>query len=190
MSISQNSYAVSNHSTGDGRGKWDTRRVAVSALFVALSIVTSFIEFPIFPAAPFLKYDPSGIFCLLAALLYGPATGSVVVALPWVFRLFTNPAGAIMSLIMGLAGVLVGSMIYRAKGTNKTLFVGLILAVVASTAAAAVMNLIVTPLYTGVPVETVAGMIVPIILPFNLMKFTINSVVAGLVFLPLKKALS
>ena len=52
------------------------------------------------------------------------------------------------------------------------------------------MNLIVTPLYTGVPVETVAGMIVPIILPFNLMKFTINSVVVGLVFLPLKKALS
>lgn len=189
MGISQSSF-MSNHSTGDGRGKWDTRRVAVSALFVALSIVTSFIEFPIFPAAPFLKYDPSGIFCLLAALLYGPATGAVVVSLPWVFRLFTNPAGAVMSLIMGLCGVLAGSIIYRRKETNAALVIGLVVAVVASSAAACVMNLIVTPLYTGVTVEAVAGMILPIILPFNILKFTINSVVAGLVFLPLKKALS
>ena len=180
----------SDHTTGDGQGSWNTKRVAVSAFFVALSIATSFIEIPIFPAAPFLKYDPSGIFCLLAGLIWGPATGCVVAALPWVFRLFTNPAGAVMSLAMGLAGVLVASLLYKFKQGNAWLVVSLVVAVVASVVMSVLANMVVTPAYTGVPLETVLQMIVPIIIPFNLLKFTINSVVAGIVFTPLKKALA
>ena len=170
------------HSTGDGRGEWDTKRIAVCALFVSLSIVTSFIEIPIFPAAPFLKYDPSGIFCLLAALMFGPATGAVVVSLPWVFRIFTNPAGAVMSLFMGLCGCLVCGFVYKKKPNQAGLIIALISAIIASTLASIIANLIVTPLYTGVSIDVVAGMLLPIILPFNLLKFSINSIVAGLVF--------
>ena len=55
---------------------------------------------------------------------------------------------------------------------------------------AVVANMVVTPAYTGVPLETVLGMILPIIIPFNLLKFTINSVVAGIVYAPLQKALN
>ena len=179
-----------DHSTGDGQGSWNTKRVSVSAIFVALSIATSFIEIPIFPAAPFLKYDPSGIFCLVAGLMWGPATGCVVATLPWVFRLFTNPAGAMMSLAMGLAGVLVASLIHKAREGNAWLVVSLVVAVFASTLMAVVANMIVTPAYTGVPLETVLGMIVPIIIPFNLLKFAINSVVAGVVFNPLTRAIN
>ena len=181
---------MNDHSTGDGQGNWSTKRVATCAFFVALSIATSFIEIPIFPAAPFLKYDPSGIFCLLAGLMWGPTTGCVVATLPWVFRLFTNPAGAIMSLAMGLAGVLVSSLIYKVKRNKMWLVVSLVVAVFTSTLMAVVANIIVTPAYTGVPTETVLGMIVPIIIPFNLLKFTINSAIAGVVLTPLQKALN
>lgn len=181
--------SISNHSTEVANGKWDTRRVAVSAMFVALAIATSFIEIPIFPAAPFLKFDPSGIFVLLAALLYGMGTGCVVAILPWVFRLFTNPAGALMSLMMGLAGVIVACLIYKGKDSVKWLVIALVGATVASVLMSIVANLIVTPIYTGVTVEAVAAMIVPIIIPFNIMKFTIDAVVAGLVYIPLKKIL-
>ena len=186
--MSANSGAQA-HSTGDGKGNWNTKRIATCAFFVALSIATSFIEIPIFPAAPFLKYDPSGIFCLLAGLMWGPGTGCIVAALPWVFRLFTNPAGAAMSLAMGLVGVLVASLIHKAREGKAWLMVSLVVAVFASTLTAVVANMVVTPAYTGVPLETVLGMIVPIIIPFNLLKFSINSVVAGVVFSPLQKAL-
>lgn len=184
-----NSEFISNHSTEKAQGKWDTRRVAVSAMFVALAIATSFIEIPIFPAAPFLKFDPSGIFVLLAALLYGTGTGCVVATLPWVFRLFTNPAGALMSFMMGITGVIVASLIYKKVPNTKGLVVALVCATIASVLMACVANLIVTPIYTGVSVEAVAAMIVPIIIPFNIMKFTIDAVVAGLVFVPLKTIL-
>ncbi len=185
QSSSQN---LSNHSTESG--KWNTRQIATSAFFVALSIATSFIEVPIFPAAPFLKYDPSGVFCLLAGLLFGLPTGCVVAVLPWIFRLVTNPAGAFMSLLMGLAGVVASSLIFQAGEKSKMrLVVSLVVAVLVSTAMAVVANLIVTPAYTGVSVEAVLMMIVPVIIPFNLMKFALNSTIAGLLFYPLNKAL-
>ena len=38
-------------------------------------------------------------------------------------------------------------------------------------------NFIVTPFYMGVPREAVLAMILPVILPFNLLKAAVNSVV-------------
>lgn len=177
-----------NHST-TASSKWDAKRVAICALFTAAAIATSYISIPIFPAAPFLKYDPSGIICLLAVLLYGPATGAVVVTLPWVIRAFTNPAGALMSFVIGLGGILVAGALYKKIGQSKGLVIALVTSAIVSIILAIIMNLIVTPIFSGVPVDSVLGMIVPILLPFNIMKFAINSVVAGVAFLPLKKVL-
>ncbi len=59
--------SASTHATGVAdSGRWSTRRIAVYALFVALSMAVSFIEFPLIPGVPWLKYDPSGIVCLVA----------------------------------------------------------------------------------------------------------------------------
>ena len=177
------------HSTGDGNGSWDTRRVALTALFVAAVIATSYISIPIFPAAPFLKYDPSGIICLLAGLLYGARTGCIVATLPWIIRAFTNPAGALMSFVIGICGVLTACLIYKKVKNRTGLILSLSLAGIVSVIAAIVMNLIVTPAFSGVSVESVLAMIVPILLPFNILKFALNSAVAGIAFLPLSKIL-
>jgi riboflavin transporter FmnP len=50
-------------------------------------------------------------------------------------------------------------------------------------------NLIITPIYMGVPVEAVIAMIIPIFLPFNLLKAGVNSVVAFLVYKPIARFL-
>ena len=50
----------------------NTKKIALAALFTAASLILSFIQIPIFPAAPWLMYDPSGIVCLIAALAFGP----------------------------------------------------------------------------------------------------------------------
>ena len=51
-----------------------------------------------------------------------------------------------------------------------------------SVAVSCAMNLVVTPFYTPVSVPQVAAMIIPILLPFNLLKMAIN-VVAGQILL-------
>ena len=43
-------------------------------------------------------------------------------------------------------------------------------------------NLIITPIFTGMPVEAIRGILLPIILPFNLIKAGINAVVTFLVY--------
>jgi riboflavin transporter FmnP len=48
-------------------------------------------------------------------------------------------------------------------------------------------NLVVTPLYSAVSVDQVAAMIVPILLPFNLLKIAINCVVTFLVYKSVSK---
>ncbi len=178
-----------SHSTGDGSGAWNTRSIALSALFVAAAIATSYISIPIFPAAPFLKYDPSGIICLLAGLLFGVRTGAVVAALPWIIRALTNPAGAIMSFVISVAGVLCASLIYKASPTRRGLIISLVASALLSVLVAIGMNLIVTPAFSGVDIEAVLAMIVPILLPFNIIKFLLNSVIVALVFEPISKLL-
>ena len=182
-------YGQNSHSTEKSINGWTTKRVALSALFVAAAIATSFISIPIFPAAPYLKYDPSGIFALLAALTWGTSSGCIVVALPWLLRAFTDPIGAVMSLVIGISGVICASVIYK-RNSNKTgLIVALCASAILSIIVAIIMNIIMTPIYSGVSVDTVVKMIVPILLPFNILKFAINSIMTALLIKPLKNVL-
>ena len=49
-STASTSAKLGSHTTGVAdSGRWSTRRIAMYALFVALAMVTSFIEFPITP---------------------------------------------------------------------------------------------------------------------------------------------
>ena len=92
------------HSTGVAdSGRWSTKRIAMYALFVALSMAVSFIEFPIIPGVQWLKYDPSGIVCLVAGFAFGPAAAVIVSVLGVVPHLFTNPWGTLMAVLVALA---------------------------------------------------------------------------------------
>ena len=174
----------SSHTTSSSSGGWNSRRVAVSALFCALAIVASFIEIPLFPPAPYLKYDPSGIVGLVAGLAFGPAVGSCVAALPWVIHLFVEQFGAVMGMACSLAAVLPASLVYRRRHTRAGAAAGLALGSVVAIVVAVAGNIVITPLYSGVPVDAVVALIVPVLLPFNLIKVVLNDVVCWLAYKP------
>ncbi len=69
----------------------DTRKIALAALFTAASLILSLVQIPIFPIAPWLMYDPSGIVCLIAALAFGPKLGAAVAIISWLPRVFLDP---------------------------------------------------------------------------------------------------
>lgn len=157
----------------------DSKRIALTALFTAASLALSFIQIPIFPAAPWLMYDPSGIVCLLAALAFGPKVGAAAAIISWLPRVFLDPFGAPMGILSTCALVIPAAMIYAKLGrTRRASLIGMLVGAVLSIALACAMNLVVTPLYTAVSVEDVAAMIIPILLPFNTLKMVIN-IVAG-----------
>ena len=179
------------HSTGVAdSGRWSTKRIAMYALFVALSMAVSFVEFPIVPGVEWLKYDPSGIVSLVAGFAYGPAAAVIVSVLGFLPHLFTNPWGTRMAVLVALALSVPAALIYRRNKTRKGAVIGIIVGAIAALAMAIVGNIIVTPFYAHMTTAQVVALIVPALLPFNALKFTIHGVVTFLIYKPISNLLN
>ena len=171
---------------------WSTKRIATTALFCAVAaIATLFLEFPILPGVTFLKYDPSAIVALVAGFAFGPSTGALVSILPYLVHLATQSGvyGAFMAIVATISLVLPASIVYQRNTSFRGAIIGMAIGAVVCLATVIIANIIVTPLYMGAPRETVIGMIVPVLLPFNVLKIAINCVITELVYKPLSKAL-
>ena len=174
------------HATGVAdSGRWSTRRIAAYALFTALAIVAGFIELPLFPAAPYLKYDPSGVVALVAGFAYGPHAAAVVSILGFLPHLFTNPWGALMAIAVALALSVPAAAIHRIKPTPAGAALGILAGSSLALAAAIGGNLLVTPLYAHMTIAQVVALIVPVLLPFNLIKLALHALLALLTRRPI-----
>jgi len=159
-----------------------TVKLAKMALMVAVSVICTFIHFPILPMAPFLEFEVSDIPILIAAFVFGPLSGLVIGVVSILLHDLmmgpsSGPYGTIMHIIAVAVFVLVAGAIYNKFKTKKGGLLALIIGGLCMTAVMIPANLLVTPLFLGMPVEAVQAMILPAILPFNLLKVAINTVV-------------
>ena len=92
-------------------------------------------------------------------------------------RLFYLGAGT-----SGRLGILDASEIPPTYGAPFDLIIGLIAGVIIATAVMCLMNYLVTPYYMGAPREAVVAMLIPVIIPFNLLKAGLNAVITFLVY--------
>ena len=94
-----------------------------------------------------------------------------------------------MNVVSSCAYACTAAAIYKKKRTAN----GAVASLLWGTAAMALMmllwNYLVTPIYTGVPRGAVAGMLLPVFLPFNLVKGGLNTGITLLVYKPLITAL-
>ena len=172
--------------------KTNIRRLVYLAIICAISVVLIyFIRLPIFPAAPYLEYDPADMPLMLAALMFGPWWGLAATVVASAVQAATVSAGSgIVGFFMHVFAtglyVIAAGLLYRLFGKKlRGLIFALIVATLVATAAMVPLNLIFTPMY-GTPIDVVRGMIWPIIIPFNLITFGINSLVTALVYHSIK----
>ena len=178
------------HGTGvSDSGRWSTRRIAIYALFVALSMAVSLIEFPLMPGVPWLKYDPSGIISLIAGFAFGPSAAAIVSVLGFAPHALTDPFGTIVAVLVALAFSLPAAFLYRRLHTRGGAAICLIVGALCALVVAIAANLAITPIYAHMSVAQVAALIVPFLLPFNLIKFAINGVVTFLIYKPISNLL-
>ena len=78
--------------------------------------------------------------------------------------------------------VLVASGIYRRKHTKKGAILGLVCGSLAMGLVMMPANHFITPIFMGVPTEVLDALLLPGILPFNLIKAGINSLVTFLIY--------
>lgn len=169
--------------------RFDTRKLVTMGMLSAIGIVmVALVEFPLIPAAPFLKYDPADVPILIGTLIYGPVAGLIMtVVVSFIQSFLLHGSGGIIGFVMHVvatgAMVIVVGNIY--KHNSKTIpHAGLSLGagVLTMTLVMTGMNLVLTPIFMGSDVQTVVAMLIPAIIPFNLIKAGLNSIVAFLVF--------
>lgn len=163
---------------------WSTKQLVTMALMCAIGVLLSFVEFPIFPAAAFLKYDASAVPAMVCGFAYGPAAGLAVGIVGAILHgiLMADFAGALMNILVVVGFVLPAALIYQRKHTFAGAGLGLIVSVICMVVMAVLGNLVITPLWLGAPFEAVVTMILPILVPFNLLKAVLNAVLTLVVY--------
>jgi riboflavin transporter FmnP len=168
--------------------KYDVNRITKLAVLSALSVLLMlFIRFPVIPAAPFLEYEPGDVPALIGTFVYGPGAGLLITATVSLIQATTVSAGsgwigAIMHMIATGTMVVVAGLIYRKYHTINGAIASLIAGTLSMTLVMIPLNLVFTTLFLNVPVDAVKAMILPVIVPFNLIKATANSALTALVY--------
>ncbi len=168
-----------------------TKKLILMSLFCALAYISVFILR--IPMVSFLDYEPKDVIIALAGLILGPISTifiSIVVSfIEMVTISDTGPIGMLMNVIATLSFALPVSLLYKYKRNINSAVVGLLIGTIAMTISMILWNYLVTPYYMGVPRPVVVDMLVPIFLPFNIIKATINSTLVFLLYKPIIFAL-
>lgn len=166
----------------------NTKKLTTMGVMAAISIILIvFIHFPIIPAAPYLEYEPGDIPIFIIAFLYGPLSGLIVTMVVCIIQGMTVSAssgiiGILMHIFATGSFVLLAGNIYRLKKTRVQEVFALIAGSAIMVVTMCIWNIIFTPIFMGVPRSTVVQMLIPAIIPFNLLKAGFNSVLTFLVY--------
>ena len=173
--------------------KMSTRYMAAVAMFSAVSFVAVLVSKVIPNVAGFLSYEPKDAVIVIAGLLYGPLTSVLISLIVSFIEMITisstGPYGFLMNVVSTCAFAVPAAWYYQKHRTQKDAVIGLVIGVLAMAAAMLLWNYIMTPFYMGVPRATVAGMLMTVFLPFNLVKGGINAGLTLLLYKPVVNAL-
>jgi len=172
------------------------KRLTVTALFCAVAYVVS-LAVQIAGIGGFLTFDIKDAVITVAAMLFGPLTGIVISFVVALLEMIggsgTGHWGAIMNFTSSAVFACVASGVYRHlpkwKKTVAGAWGGLGLAILATVLTMLGLNLVITPLYTGMSVGGVAALILPLLLPFNAIKYVMNAALVMILYKPLASAL-
>ncbi len=164
-----------------------TKQIVGTALFSALSFVVSLLEFPIFPAASFLKLDFSAVFVLLGGFMYGPIAGVVICAVKELIRFAmgsgTGGVGEIANFLVIFSLIILPTTVYRFKKGLPVVIITLTVGVLCMTGAAIISNrFIMFPLYMGDGAVSAFNSLWYYIIFFNLIKGVAVSVIVLLLY--------
>lgn len=160
-----------------------TKKIVSISVLSALSIVLMmFVHIPILPWAPFLKYEPADVPVIIGSFIFGPLTGLIITLIVCLVQTLLFAEGGLIGLVMHILATgtlaLIAGLIYRRSFDVKRAAVA---AAIASICVVIIMipaNLLLDPMFYGMPYEAVKKLIVPAILPFNLIKMGVNSTIA------------
>ncbi len=164
--------------------RWDTRQLVTMALLCAIASLLSFVQIPLIPAASFLTYDASLMPAMVCGFAYGPGAGIAVGAIAAIIHglILGEWVGSLMNIVAALCFIWPAAVIYRRKHTFAGGILGLCVGVLAATAGAFVSNLTIGVAFWYGSADVILPLMLPAVLPFNLAKGIVNSVLTLIVY--------
>lgn len=173
--------------------KMTTKYLVLVAMFSAISFVLVLISKVIPNVAGFLSYEPKDVIIVIAGFILGPMASFIISLIVSFVEMVTisttGPYGLLMNVLSTCAFAVPAAVIYRKMHSKGGALAGLITGVLAMTACMLIWNYTITPYYMGVDRSTVAGMLMSIFLPFNLLKGGLNAAIAMILYKPIVSAL-
>lgn len=182
---------------------FQTKILTKTAVLGVLAFIIMFVEFPMPFFAAFLKIDFSDVPALLAGFAMGPWAGIMVEVIKNFLHLFKSETAFIgegANLLTGILLVAPAAWIYSVKKSKKTAILGLLVGTVIMALGMSVANYyVIVPLYQkllNIPTQAVVAMgskvnprivdlktlVVYSILPFNILKGLILTLVTAVIY--------
>ena len=168
--------------------KAKTRRLTKMAMMAAIALVFSFIpNMPIMPGVDFIRYEFSDLPILISTFAFGTPAGLAIAAISILLNFLiggaeSGPYGMIMHFIAIGANCIAAGIIYQSKKTMKRALIGMLVGIVVMTAVMIPANLFITPLFMGAPRSAVISLLLPAIIPVNLLKGLLSAVLSFIIY--------
>lgn len=163
---------------------WRTRKLVVMAMFTALAFAA--VAFIRIPVMMWLSYEPKDVLLTIGAFLLGPIEGIIMTVVVSLLELVTisntGAIGLLMNIFSSCLFVCTASLIYHRKRSLAGALIGLICGALLATGGMLLWNYLITPLYMETTRQQVAGLLVPLFLPFNLLKTALNATLTMLLY--------
>ena len=197
-------------SRDDARTK--VKKIAFIGLMGAVSAVLMLFRFPIPFMPPFLSFDLSGLMEMLGGFMFGPMAAACIIVVKILLQLvmqgsFSLGTGELQNLILSCSYVLPALIIYHRNKTKKMAITGMAVSTIFVLVMAVFTNLyLIIPFYVKLfgmsmddiitmcrtvnpAMKNVTTMAVFGLLPFNLIKYGVTSLVTFIVYKRLSRVI-
>lgn len=181
--------------------KLNLKNMVLVSILGAISGVLMLFKFPLPIAPTFMKMDFSDSVLIIGGFLTGPVYSLIMIFIKWIVKLIitstsTAYAGELSGLILNISFIFPMSYFYSKNKTKKTAIILMIIFSITTSLIAIFTNIyMIFPLY-GLSgnaiigpfkvlfpfVDSVWQVMLISILPFNLMKIAINSIIALILY--------
>ena len=197
-------------SRDDARMK--VKKIAFIGLMGAVSAVLMLFRFPIPFMPPFSSFDLSGLMEMLGGFMFGPMAAACIIVVKILLQLvmqgsFSLGTGELQNLILSCSYVLPALIIYHRNKTKKMAITGMAVSTLFVSVMAVFTNLyLIIPFYVKLfgmsmddiitmcrtvnpAMKNVTSMAVFGLLPFNLIKYGVTSLVTFIVYKRLSRVI-
>lgn len=203
---------MSNTKEKKVKTRQEVKKIAFIGLMGAVSAILMLFRFPIPFMPPFMSFDLSGLMEMLGGFMFGPTAAVCIIIVKILLQLvmqgsFSLGTGELQNFILSCSYVLPALIVYGRNKSRKRAAAGMACSTVLVSVVAVFTNLyLIIPFYVklfGMTMDDIIGMCSAVnpamknamtmalfgILPFNLIKYGVTSVVTFIIYKRLSRVI-